>query len=740
MTALDDELGTVPAGPADPGRDRSSRLRREGGWLAAALGTVGVVWVLILLLDKRHFFSGDSEQAYYGWWYTVGEALRHGQLALLDPHQLAWGNHAVEGQLGLYNPLIAVIGLGATVAPWLVAYATLVKFLVAALGVVGCYGLVRSYRVAPPLAAAAAVAVALCGYTYELSSARWFDGQLGLALLPWAWWTTRRLVHGRSPFPALACCGLVITIGYVYPTLYLGAVLLVCLVEALLLRGRRAVLAGVGKLVLVGAFCAMVATLVYLPGMKSAGMTVRAGDEIVWDGPNRLEWWQIPLLWQPVGKTEPPIFKFSSWSPVEYVVWWLPLLLLVEVRLVTERWRELLPLLVGALVWVLWSLGPATVGPLRWPGRSLEALTLMVSVFVIVAVAHCAPRGATRMRLGLLAAFVAVSELLVILWHHHQLWPRLGSGLALLIGLVAAGCWLGRRPRLGALLLVGSLAFGVVAATVPQTEEPTLSLPGDKAAYAHVISHTRGSIIQINASDEPRYTKERGRHLLRGSLWALTDKPVMNGYTTAQPRAFRERFKSHYMGGLPPEALAELMQPQAPTGQPLATLFGISTIILERGYPWGSPPPGWHVATQTKVSITWVRDRPVALAGGVSWCSPGTSVRTLAEGPLGVTFRVADVPDTGGSVVLSRLAWPGYRVAGAGARLAAPVGDLLVRVRVSAGAAGRDITVSFRPPGWHLEMGCAGGAAVLTLLWSGLWLWRRRRVASGQPGAGRFPG
>lgn len=720
--ALSDVRSSAPLARSDI----AGSSRREGGWLAAALATVVMAWVVVLIQDPRHFFSGDTEQAYYGWWYTVGEALRHGHLALLDPSQLQYGNHAVDGQLGLYNPLIALIGLGSTVAPRLVVYATAVKFLVAVGGVVGCYGLVRSYRLAAPLAAAASVAVALCGFTFSLSEARWFDGQLGVALLPWAWWAIRRMIRGRSPFPALVFCYLIVTVGYVFPTLYLGAVVVVCLIEAALQFGRRAVL----RVVLVGLFCALTAILVYLPGLKTASFTVRSGTGIVWNGPDRLHWWQLPLLYQPAGTTDPGLFNSQTWAPVEYVVWWLPLLFLVEWRTVRARWRELVPLAVGAVVWPLWSIGPGQVGPLRWPARSFEALTLMVTVFVIVSVARGITRPPSRRRIAVVAAFVVISELAVLMWHHEHPWPQLITGAAVLLGLVVAAVSVRDHRRLASVLLAGSLLFGVLTAAFAHSTAPSFAMPSAKAAYGQVISPSaRGSILQIDGTNRPTYTPRRAQHLLRGSLWALTGASVVNGYTTVEPQALYQKFGNRFNGSFRPGALSQLLRRDPTTGRRYVDLFGISTIILERGgMRWRTPPAGWHLADRNPVALTWVRDHPSAPAGGVSWASPGTSVQTVAEGPLGVTLRVTGVPAGGGSVVLSRIAYPGYTVSGpASADLAAPLNGYLLRVSIPANATGRTVTVTYRPPGWHVELASAGLGAALAVVWSGLWLARRRR-------------
>ena len=127
-------------------------------WLGIALGCVWLAWLYPLLLDPRHYFQGDTQNAYYGWFHHLGDGVLHGRWPMLDAQAGSAGNPLAEGQEGLYSPLSWLIGMGAAVAPQVVVYATLVKLVIAAIAVTGCYLLARGYSVRPGLAAVAAVA------------------------------------------------------------------------------------------------------------------------------------------------------------------------------------------------------------------------------------------------------------------------------------------------------------------------------------------------------------------------------------------------------------------------------------------------------------------------------------------------------------------------------------------------------------------------------------------------------
>src|SRR5262245_45349824 len=70
-----------------------------------------------LLYDSEYFFRGDTQAAYYGWWFHVGDALRSGHLPILDAQAWRAGDLTAEGQWAIFNPVVWLLGLLTTVAP-----------------------------------------------------------------------------------------------------------------------------------------------------------------------------------------------------------------------------------------------------------------------------------------------------------------------------------------------------------------------------------------------------------------------------------------------------------------------------------------------------------------------------------------------------------------------------------------------------------------------------------------------
>ena len=64
---------------------------------------------------------------------------------------------------------------------------------------------------------------------------------------------------------------------------------------------------------------------------------------------------------------------------------------------------------------------------------------------------------------------------------------------------------------------------------------------------------------------------------------------------------------------------------------------------------------------------------------------------------------------------MSRLAWPGYRATGA--EIAEPVDGYLLTIDVPDTSAGEVVTLTFRPPGWRLELAAFALAICFFVVW-----------------------
>jgi hypothetical protein len=721
---------------AHPEKPTPTLVRRgtELRWLLLAIAAVWLAWAFPLLHDPRHYFQGDTQNAYYGWFHHFGVALLHGQWPMLDAQSGSAGNSLAEGQEGLYSPLSALIAIGAAVAPQVVVYATLVKFGIGTLGVVGCYLLARSYGVRPGLAAVAAVAVPLCGFTLSADAPRWVAGQLVTALLPWAWWATRRTVAGANPWPALVAIGTLVTTGYVFGTMYLGLVLGGILLESLVTRHWYAV----RRLLLLACFSGLLAVTVYLPGVLTSPVTWR-GEWDIW-GHGYLQMDPNTLL-----LTGQPTTVISSISelddrqlgarqiPFSYIAWFLPLVCWVRPSRFRREWTSLVSLVLPLVLTVAWTLLPYNMGPIRMPGRVMSVVSLTAILLLVVLLERSLDRPPGRWRAGASLVWVGLAAVGAALMHPDSTLLQVGAAVLVLAGVLATWWAVARGRLLPAVMVAVSVGIAIFQFTVqPDSVGGQRGSPGELSAYSDLLPGAEGDVLVVGLDADVLVAHpELGRSVLPGSLWDLTGHPVHNGYTTLGFRDYNDRFCATFVGDVCPDALPAMFEEEPTTGLRWVDLHSISTLVLVAlpDAETSTPPPGWHVAGRDHLTVTWVRDQVVPTAGGVVWTSPGTQVRQIAQTDTSTSFVVDRVTGNDASVVLSRIAWPGYRVDGASA--GDPLGGHLLRVDLGPEDVGSTVTVSFRPPGWNLELSCLLAALALGLGWSVLPRSRREPARGG---------
>ena len=189
---------------------------------------------------------------------------------------------------------------------------------------------------------------------------------------------------------------------------------------------------------------------------------------------------------------------------------------------------------------------------------------------------------------------------------------------------------------------------------------------------------------------------------------------------------------------MPQDVLAD----EPTTGRPWVDLLSISTLVMYRpdfnAARLDRPPAGWTVAAQSQWTVTWVRNHPVPTAGGVVSTSAGVRVSNEQRGTRSVQFRVDRVPAGGGTVVFSRLAWPGYEVSGAS--LVAPTAKMLVTVHLARVVRRTYRHADWSPPGWRSELAAWWLAVLGGLAWSVAQFVHRTRSRGRVPAALRDSG
>jgi hypothetical protein len=722
---------------------KTGDCRVAAAWGSAAAATVMVALAIPLLHDPRYFFYGDTQAAYYGWWFHLGEQVRSGSWPLLDPQAWRAGNLAAEGQWGLWSPLVLGIGLLASVAGNVLLLASGVKVALAVTGSLGVFLLARSYRVPHPAAYVAAVTVPLGGMTQYLDLPSWAAGLMIWALLPWAWWALRRAMRpGRSPLPALVLVYLLVTVGYVYGTIMLILVLVACLVDCLLRRRATGDHGPALKVLAVAVFAGLVATTVYLPGVLSVGVTVRESEFGGFGGKFSTD--PLAMVTSVLPTASVPGTS-AHLLPYAYAAWILPVLAWVDLRSVRAGWRPLAGLFLMTVMTLVVVDGIARFGPLRWPLRLQPFLVQVLVLLTVVLVSRFLVRRPSARRLALSLAWVLLAGAVAVarapaLWTAHLVAVVVVLAGLLLLWRVLSGRAARRLPWAAITAAGFSLALlGLQHAFFPTPPSPQRNLPAERGDYRTQLATAEGDVLVVgDATSVLEARPAAAASLLSGSAWYLDPHPVQNTYTTISHRAYYDRYCIHYDGSTCPGLLDTLFSTEPTTGLRRVDLLAVSTLVLVReDFPdsrVASPPTGWRVAGRTPFAVTWVREDPVPGAGGPVWASPGTRVSVLASDARDERLRVDHVPAGGGRVVLSRVAWPGYRT-DVGS-LADPVDGYLLTLDLPPGAEGRTVTVAFSPPGWALEVASWWVAVVGGAAWTTAWWWRRRRRPTTQAGPG----
>lgn len=692
-------------------------------WGLVCAAGVLAAYLAVLLANSRHFYTDDTEAQYAPLWVMTGRALREGRFPVLVPEHWLAGNYAIE-EAGLLNPPQLLIDLFAVSVDDLALYATVVKLLFAIVLGLGVYRVCLAYGGRPSWSAVAGVAFPYSGFLLFFDAASWMTAFTGTAWLVHAWASGVRYARGRGgPVPVFVFLYLTISVQYVFPAVEAGVLFAAVLVGELVYRRQWV---PVIQLAVVAGCAALAGLATYLPSLLTANVTWRGASEIRNDQFLAVPWSES--LNASLPSTLP---AFSSWwgyvqpLPMVYIAWFLiPALAFVDWKRAAGAARELSGPALFAVLTLLWTAGPGTMGPLRWPARVLPMVALALLVLVCVLLGRFGTVAGSRRR-GIAAGLLV----LLLLARSAAAAPEAAlAHLAAAAGLGVLGpvvVWLGRTRGGGAACLLTLAAVAPIAYLQVQAAQPTpmsWNLPAKRSEMKAAFPDVPGTTLQLGdrALIAPAERTLDGAYgsLAFGNYAKNLEADYVGGYTPNGHFYFGHLLCMRWDASVCPDAYRRAFAPEPETGRPLVDLMLVDRVVLQRAlFPEAREqpaPPGWkwvdHPGHERYIAVLERESGPVSGRSGRVSHTEGVTVAAPAESDTTSRVRV-DSPG-GGRVVFARLGWPGYRAHLDGRQLPIDVvSNSFVAVDIPPGTRAGDLELTWRPPGW--KIGAALAAAGL---------------------------
>nr|WP_054811293.1 hypothetical protein [Nocardia arizonensis] len=710
---------------------------------------VGVIagYAAVLLANARHFFTDDTESQYTALWVGLGRALREGTFPVMVPEQWMSGNNTMD-DAGLFNPPQLLIDLIAPSVDNVAVYATVVKLIFAIIAATGVYRICLAYGGRPQWAAVAGIAFPLSGFFLFFDQASWMTALTGTAWLVHAWASAVRYTRGQSgPVPVFVFLYLCISTQYIFPAVEAALMLLAVAVGELVTQ-RRAL--PILRLTLVSLCAGLAGLLTFLPSMLSAKVTWRGTAQIIND-----QFLTVPWSESLNASLPSSLPAFTSWwgyvqpMPVTYIAWFLiPALAFVDWGRARAAWREFVTIGLFSIMMLMWTAGPGSVGPLRWPVRVLPMLAIGLLVLVCVLLGRF---GTLRDHRG---RAIAAAVLIGLLWvrtfsadPHDALWHVLAA--AVVAALVAAVVWLAAHKGVAAacaLTIVAMFPIAYVQVWAAQPTPMSWNLPAQRSTAMAKFPHFTGTTIQLGDRGllQPQDKSIDGAYgsLVFGNYARALEQTYVNGYTPTGHFYFGELTCMRWDSSVCPDAFRRMFAPEATTGRPLVDLMKLDRVVVQRAlFPDAvnqPAPDGWKWVTypshERYIAVLERESGRISTVNGRVSDTRGVDAVSTSETDTASRVRVSSAD--GGRIVFARLGWPGYRATLDGKPIdITTVAKSFVAVNIPAGTRDAELVLTWRPPGW--KIGIATFALGVIGLGALQWFYvRSRRRDTGAPDSG----
>lgn len=713
--------GTRP----EPGAARSQG--RRWPFLAVIAATVTLGYGVILRVNPAFFYKHDTEAGAIPNWVAIGEALREGRWPLLWPEEWMSGNIFVESQGGLLNPAQWLVSVAASLVADERLFATGLKLAFAVLLATGVFRVSRVYGADPYWATAVGAAAPFAGWALYYDQASWVTALTSMAWIIHAWASLAQYARGDAlPFGAFLWLFLGLSVGYA-PAVVIAGVLVGCVAlgEYAVARSWRPA----ALVALVGFAGAVSVSLTYLPALLSASVTWRGTSDasILNDNTLTSPWSETLNLSLP--SAVPAIqawgAEVQSW-PVVYVAWFiLPMLAFVDWSAAWRDARRLVGPAAFLAATLLLTAGPSQVGAFRWPARWLPYTAVAVLVLGAVLVSRYLSFDRSRVRFTIAGSVVAASVVRAVSSNPDLLRRHVVLGLTVAVGvavLIAAARRGGSRAAMAVVLV--SLVPVVYFQTSKYSYLGGWGLPTNRVEAREAFLADAGLTFQVGdleRFDEAGRTPDRGwTELAFFSYPRLLGQSYVANYANVGHAAFGARSCLRYDGSTCPEALERIFETVPGTDQTYADVMGVDRVVVQRDLRPDArdlpPPPGWRWVDANTYTDILLRTEPLDRMPGAPAILDAVTLRQEQVSDLGYKATVS-APE-GGSIVFSRLSWPGYTATLDGAPLPVQAVDgMFVSVVLPAGTADATLALTYRPPGLYAGLaGLALGVGIVVLL------------------------
>ncbi|MFE3289625.1 hypothetical protein [Rhodococcus sp. NPDC059234] len=729
--------------PAPAPARRTRILYRLPEWavaLAVAVGALGFA-AIPRLFNPTFYYAGDTLESFVPLWHHLGSELRAGRWVSMDPSGWMGGNYAAEAAYGIWNPVnlanYALVSYFDDLS--MASFVVMAEFL--ALFAVGVYLLCREYGARRSLAVGAAFVMPFSGFTLFYEAGGWPSGMMAVAWVTLFWWAALRQTRGRmNPIVTFVIGALTVSMGNPYAAL--GAIIVLAGLGIPMLLGRR--FRDLISLAVTGLCAGSAALVVYLPLFLSADVTTRSGSSGISN-----DAFMQPGIGDLLGLSSPSYLPvvMTFGGPIEvlpsmYLSWLiLPLLpwlrwAAIARRVRTFGLREMAPLLIIGGIYALLTFGPSNVGMFRWPIRLVEYLYVALLILFVCALALGLDTSRPRRRFALSGIAVLVGLYVSFSATPENTWRHLvgAVSVAALVYLTVLAWRRARFVGVGVAMALGTAVVIALQTTVliAHPDPHTVAAPSHIPTLSATTDRYHGTVLQLAARDLTTNADiSDGRFLFGNEIMATPVESSVNRYSGISFSTLNKALCMDYRGSVCREVYYALWAPvKTDIPIPLIDYLGVDTLVVQHALVPSAridpPATGWHVAERDAERTVLLRDEPLQLPGRVTFASPGVQVLASDASAQSETVQYTG---SGGDIVFTRLAWPGYTATVNGQPVDAVAGwHGLLKVSVPAGPG--ELRIEFRAPGQRLGIAAfALGTAVALVQGVAVAVRRRRRPA-----------